>query len=189
MKLSENYLKALQFAYTAHDSQIRKGSEVPYISHLMSVSAIVMENNGTEEQAIAGLLHDAVEDQGGLPMLDTIRRIFGEKVAGIVWECSDSHEEPKPPWKQRKDAYIAAIEDKSEDSILVSLADKFHNARSILSDYQEVGEKLWERFTGKKDGTLWYYRELVAAFKKRTDSVLLGELEEVVTRLHEVSKQ
>ena len=159
--MSERFDRAFRLASDLHRTQTRKGCGVPYISHLMSVAALVIEHGGDEDQAIAALLHDAVEDQGGLPTLERIRNEFGERVAGIVRECSDSDGgENKPAWKDRKAFYVAHIATKSDDALLVTLADKVHNARSILSDHIRIGELLWQRFTGNRDGTLWYYRSL-----------------------------
>ena len=178
MKLSPRYEAALVMAAQLHASQIRKGSRVPYVSHLLAVSSLVIESGGTEDQAIAGLLHDAVEDQGGLETLERIRGHFGSGVADIVDHCTDAHEEPKPDWRPRKEKYIAEIADMPASAALVSCADKLHNASAILEDLREVGDELWGRFTGKKDGTLWYYRSLVDAF----DNVFTGRLTDELRR-------
>ncbi len=138
----------------------------------MSVAALVVEHGGNEDQAIAGLLHDAVEDQGGEPTLEEIRRRFGDGVAKIVADCSDSWVEPKPPWRVRKEAYIDKLPDKDPASLLVSLADKTHNARAILSDFRQIDDELWSRFTGGKEGTIWYYQTLSAIY----DEVIPGPL-------------
>lgn len=122
---------------------------------------------GDETQAIAGLLHDAVEDQGGRDTLDEIDRKFGSEVARIVEDCTDAWEEPKPAWQERKEAYLDSLENKPQKSLLVSLADKTHNAEAIAYDYVCLGDKLWDRFTGKKSGTHWYYNALVGKFDKR----------------------
>ena len=166
--LSERFDRALELASRLHRTQTRKGCDVPYIAHLLSVSALVIEHGGDEDQAIAALLHDAVEDQGGLPTLERIRSEFGDRVAEIVHECSDSDGgENKPRWEDRKALYIEKVATKSDDALLVTLADKVHNARSILADHERCGEALWQRFTGKRDGTLWYYRSLAAAIERR----------------------
>ncbi len=160
-----------------HRKQKRKGCGVPYLAHLLSVSALVIEHGGDEDQAIAALLHDAVEDQGGLPTLARIREEFGNRVAEMVRDCSDSEGgENKAPWPERKRAYISHIATKSEDALLITVADKIHNVRSIFADYQVLGEKLWGRFTGKRDGTLWYYRELEKAFVARKGSAQIEAL-------------
>ncbi len=140
--LTHRFDGALAFASDAHRSQTRKGSGVPYIAHLMSVSALVIEHGGDEDRAIAALLHDAVEDQGGAEMAARIEARFGARVARIVQECSDSEGDPKPEWQVRKTRYIAGIATKSDEACLVTSADKLHNARSILADYLEIGEAL-----------------------------------------------
>lgn len=187
MKLTSRFTDALLMANELHASQKRKGTNIPYISHLMAVASLVLEHGGTEDQAIAALLHDAVEDQGGIATLDKIREKFGEPVALIVQQCTDSHVEPKPPWKPRKEQYIAEIEHKSSATRLVSAADKLHNARAILNDYRAIGEPLWDRFTGKKEGTLWYYRSLVEAFELHEGSGITAELRRVVDEIHALS--
>ena len=162
----DEYLEAYVYSYKLHKKQTRKGSNIPYFTHLSSVSNLIIENNGTTTQAIAGLLHDAVEDQGGAKTLAAIKRKFGPKVAKIVDQCSDTTIKPKPPWKKRKIKYIKDIKNKSQDTLLVSLCDKYHNANCILSDYQKVGEEIWDRFTASKQETLWYYESLYKEFKK-----------------------
>lgn len=162
--LTDRYDAALRLAHDLHRAQTRKGTDVPYISHLMSVSAIVIEHGGNEDQAIAGLLHDAAEDQGGTETLALIRDRFGDGVAGIVADCTDAWEEPKPAWRPRKEAYLAKLAQKPKSSLLVSLADKTHNAEAILFDYRDIGAPLWDRFSGGRDGTQWYYRSLSDAF-------------------------
>ncbi|MGJ4916216.1 HD domain-containing protein [Bradyrhizobium sp. HKCCYLRH2060] len=133
---------------------------MPYIAHLLSVSSRVLSAGGSEVQAIAGLLHDAAEDQGGQATLDEIRRLFGDGVAEIVADCTDSWAEQKPEWRPRKEAYLTQLPYKPASSLLVSLADKVDNAEAIARDLDEVGEMGWQRCTGKKDGTIWYYRSL-----------------------------
>ncbi len=162
----DKYLEAYTFSFKLHKKQMRKGSNIPYFTHLSSVSNLIIENNGTTTQAIAGLLHDAVEDQGGAKTLAIIKRKFGPKVAKIVNQCSDTIIEPKPPWKERKIKYIQNIKNKTQDTLLVSLCDKYHNASCILSDYQKVGEGIWDRFTASNQETCWYYESLYKEFKK-----------------------
>ena len=171
---------ALVFAAQLHREQWRKGSNVPYVSHLLAVSALVIEHGGDEDEAIAALLHDAIEDQGGPKTRDEILRRFGERVTGIVEGCTDSQTIPKPPWKERKLAYIAGISDKSPSVQLVCAADKLHNARSILSDYRTLGEEVWQRFVGGREGTLWYYGAVVQALIQSGRTPLVDELERVV---------
>ena len=144
-----------------HAEQRRKLSGEPYLAHLLAVAAIVMEHGGNEDEAIAALLHDAVEDQGGLATLEEIRRRFGRPVAEIVDGCTDAAETPKPPWRQRKEAFIARLTNAPASVRLVVAADKLHNARSILRDYRRLGESLWGHFRGGREGTLWYYRAVV----------------------------
>ena len=180
---SKDSLDALAYATEVHAGQSRKGTTVPYVSHVLGVCALVLEDGGSEDEAIGALLHDAVEDGGGRPMLDEIRRRFGERVAEIVWACSDTDETPKPPWKERKTRYIEHVRQAGPDARRVSCADKLHNARSILRDYRALGERLWDRFTASGDETLWYYRELIAAFRQSDRSPLVAELERVVSEL------
>ncbi len=166
MILTERFDIALVYASDAHREQFRKGSGVPYIAHLLGVASIALEYGADEDQAIAALLHDAVEDQGGLERLEDIRSRFGERVAGIVADCTDSHVIPKPPWRERKEQYVASLDGKPAASLLVSLADKTHNAEAIVADLERSGEEVWMRFTGKRDGTLWYYETLALTFAR-----------------------
>lgn len=138
--LTDRFADAVAFASIVHATQLRKGTNIPYIAHLLGVASLVLDYGGTEEEAIAALLHDAVEDAGGTPMLAVIRRRFGDAVAEIVHGCTDAEVIPKPPWKQRKEAYIAHIKDAPPSVRLVSACDKLHNARAILSDYHQIGE-------------------------------------------------
>jgi (p)ppGpp synthase/HD superfamily hydrolase len=147
----------------------------------LAVAAIVGENGGTEDEVIAALLHDAVEDQGGAATREEIRRRFGEAVAGIVEEVSDTDVVPKPPWRERKEAYVAHVRDAQKSARLVSVADKLHTARSVLKDLRAEGDALWRRFTGSKEETISYYRALVDAFRAAGGlEDLVGELDEVV---------
>jgi (p)ppGpp synthase/HD superfamily hydrolase len=164
MNLSHRYARALRFAFSLHAQHQRKGGGVPYVAHLLSVSALVLEYGGDEDLAIAALLHDAVEDQGGAPTGYLIRSEFGDVVADIVDGCTDSIATPKPPWRVRKEQYLAHLQHASPAISLVSSCDKLHNARSIVSDLRTVGEHVWSRFAGGKDGSLWYYRSLAATF-------------------------
>lgn len=189
MALSERFLDALIYATRLHAGQARKGSGIPYISHLLAVCALVLEHGGDEEQAIAALLHDAAEDQGGEPTLENIRDRFGERVARLVSDLSDTFESPKPPWRERKQAYLAHLPLADPDSWLISLADKVHNARTILADYDRVGAKIWGRFTERRSGTLWYYRSLVEAFRQISSGFLVEELDRVVTLLEQSTEE
>ncbi len=180
MKLSNRFEEALTFAFQLHNGQTRKATPVPYISHLLAVASLVLENGGDEDETIAALLHDAVEDQGGAATREQIRRRFGERVAEIVDGCTDTDATPKPPWLARKEAYLAHLPNASASVRQVSAADKVHNARSILSDYRDQGEALWGRFQGGKEGTLWYYRTLAETFRSLGPARLVDELARVV---------
>jgi len=160
MALSPRFEDALVFATQVHAAQLRKGTTIPYAAHLLGTASIALEHGANEEEAIGALLHDAVEDAAGHPagVKDEIRKRYGAVVLDIVLGCTDTEERPKPLWKPRKEAYIAQLIGASPSVRLVSGADKLYNARAILSDYREIGEALWGRFTGKKEGTLWYYR-------------------------------
>ena len=160
------YKKALDFAYKTHFDQNRTKTEIPYFTHLVSVSNNVIEDGGTTDEAIGGLLHDAVEDQGGLKTLKKIRKLFGNKVAQIVNECSDTIVVPKPPWLTRKKKYLSDIKKKSQSSMFVSLCDKLHNGSSIVNDYKRKGKKVWTRFTAKPKQVAWYYEGLYKEFSK-----------------------
>jgi (p)ppGpp synthase/HD superfamily hydrolase len=181
--LSNRFVQALSYAARLHGRQMRKRTERPYIGHLLSVTSIVIEYGGDEDMAIAALLHDAVEDQGGIPLLREIRRKFGKRVAHIVDGCTDSYSEPKPPWLERKRAYLKRVSSESEDVRLVSAADKLSNARETLYEFRTHGDGVFERFAGEKEGTLWYYRALIDAFRKAGSNPLVEELNRVVTEL------
>ena len=163
-KLGQRFEDALVYATQKHSGQTRKASGIPYVSHVLSVAALVLESGGDEDQAIAALLHDAVEDCGGAPILADIRQRFGDRVAFIVAGCTDTDQIPKPPWRARKDDYLRHLREAPEDVRLVSVADKLHNVRSIVADYRALGDAVWERFAGRKDGSLWYYRALLDVF-------------------------
>jgi len=182
---TEKFEDALVYAARLHRDQTRKGTGVPYVTHLLAVAAIVGENGGTEEEVVASLLHDAPEDAGGETRLAEIRARFGDGVADIVAGCTDTYEDPKPPWRARKEAYLDHLAGAPAPVRLVSAADKLHNARSVLSDYRAVGEDLWGRFNGGRDGTLWYYRAVADALAG--DGPVAGELDRVVTDLERVT--
>lgn len=183
--LTNRFDTALAYASQAHQEQIRKGTSVPYVAHLLAVCAIVLEYGGDEDQAIAAVLHDAVEDQGGQPRLKDIEKRFGPRVASIVAACTDADVIPKPPWKERKVRYIEALKHHTPDAWIVSCADKLHNGSAILRDYQELGDAVWERFKGGKEGTLWYYRSLADEFNRLMPGRLAKQLDEIVSRLEE----
>jgi (p)ppGpp synthase/HD superfamily hydrolase len=189
--LGEDFRRALNLAAELHARQRRKGSDVPYIAHLLGVAAIALEHGADEEEAIAALLHDAVEDQGGPDTRERIRKEFGERVATIVDGCTDADTVPKPPWQARKEAYIEKVRHEPASIRLISASDKLHNARAILLDYLRLGEPLWERFAGGRTGTLWYYRALIEAYHAaerdpRIDP-LVEELNRVVSELERLT--
>ncbi len=188
MQLTSRFEEALTYAVRLHAGQYRKGTTIPYATHLLSVASIALQHGADEDEAIAALLHDAIEDQGGAVTREEIRRRFGDKVVEIVDGCTDSDATPKPPWKTRKSAYIGHIRNASPSVRLVSAADKLDNARAILADYRVVGESLWKRFHGGKDGTLWYYRELLKAFHEVDKSPLIEELDRIVAEILQLAK-
>lgn len=189
-RLSARFDDALVLAHHLHAGQTRKGTSIPYISHLLAVTAIVIENDGTEDEAIAALLHDAIEDAGGDAVRSVIHERFGDEVLAIVEGLTDTDQTPKPPWRARKEAYLAHLNEATEAMLLVSLADKIHNAGSILRDLQAEGESVWQRFTGERDGSLWYYRALVQAFRARSRfTALVAELDRVVSELEQLAQR
>jgi len=174
---------AATFAMSIHAEQTRKGAETPYIGHLLGVARLVLENGGDEDQAIAGLLHDAIEDQGA-HQESVIAEKFGVRVAAIVRGCTDADTTPKPPWRTRKEAYVAHLEHAGTDILLVSCADKLYNARAIRTDLRTHGLAVFERFNAGKDGTLWYYSALAEAFGRLLPGPLSAELAETVEEIH-----
>ena len=192
MTLTYRYELALAFAAWLHAKQLRKCSDIPYLSHLLAVSSLVMEYGGDEDEAIAGLLHDAIEDQaqqfGGADRLRAvIKERFGETVLEIVNGCTDAEILPKPPWQERKRAFIARLPEAGHSVLLVTCCDKLHNARTLLADLRAIGQSLWDRFNGGKEGTLWYYRSIVEVSRSTAvPNTLVDELEgnvEEITRL------
>jgi GTP pyrophosphokinase len=177
MLASPDYAKAVHFAARAHAGQLRKGSDIPYITHPLSVSALVIEFGGDEEQAIAGLLHDVVEDCG--VSLLTLAEEFGVRVAAIVEGCTDGVPDErgrKAPWRERKELYLEHLEETPADVLLVSACDKLHNARSIVSDIQTIGSAVFDRFTADRDQTIWYYRRLAGVFQRQLQNPRLVTL-------------
>lgn len=183
--LGERFEHALVYASHAHARQRRKGTTIPYVGHLLAVASLVIEDGGNEDHAIAALLHNAVEDAG--VCLADIQTRFGESVAAIVEGCTDTDKIPKPPWLQRKRDYIRRLRVEREDVLRVSAADKLDNARAILRDFRILGDPLFERFNGKKAGTLWYYACLVNVFRAHRPGPLTEELDRVVRTLFEVA--
>lgn len=184
-QLTDRFDRALLYASQVHGGQVRKNTSVPYLAHLLAVAATVLEYGGDEDMAIAALLHDAAEDQGGARRLDDIRNRFGERVAGIVRGCSDSLADAgqaKEDWRARKEGYLQHLDTADKDTLLVSLADKVHNARSILRDLRksEIGRAVWHRFKRGRDDQIWYYQALAAAYGARLPGQLADELTEIV---------
>lgn len=186
VKLSQKFQDALLYAIRAHGGRMRKKTGIPFAAHLLGVTAIAMEYGASEAEAIGALLHDTVEDCGGAERLRDIREKFGDDVARIVDGCTDTYEAPKPPWLERKRAYIAHLEHSDSSMRLVSAADKLHNTRAILAELRRNGLDVFERFSGKKEGALWYYRTLVTEFRRHGDhSDLVDELDRVVTAIEQ----
>ncbi|HKB98403.1 MAG TPA: HD domain-containing protein [Terriglobales bacterium] len=195
-KLGPGLQRAFRYAAEKHAGQTRKQTAVPYLSHLMAVASLVLEAGGDEDMAIAALLHDVVEDCGGMPRLREVRKQFGRRVAKIVEGCTDAFVEPKPEWTERKKNYLREVKHADAETRLVSAADKLHNVRAILADYRRDGESIWKRFAGKKEGTLWYYRALSNEYRRRNPNritpeleIAVGELERAVGRKPQSEKE
>jgi (p)ppGpp synthase/HD superfamily hydrolase len=184
--LSIRFVEALVYALALHRRQQRKLSAAPYAAHLMSVASLALEYGASEDEAIAALLHDAVEDQGGESTYRTIHRRFGSTIADIVHECTDAYGEPKPPWRQRKEAFLQRLEHASASARLVKAADKLDNCRSLLRSYRRAGESVWTRFHGGRDGTLWDFRQTVEILKRFPPHPLVDELDLAVGELERV---
>jgi GTP pyrophosphokinase len=185
MKLSPRFHEALLWAAELHADQTRKVSGAPYLSHLLRVAGMALEFGADEEEAIAALLHDAVEDQGGAATREEIRRRFGSRVAQIVDGCTDTDQHPKPPWRARKEAYLARLAQASPSVRLVAACDKLDNLRSILAAHRLRGEDLWPMFRGGREGTLWYYARVLKILQAAGDSPLLDELSRAVSELEQ----
>ncbi len=183
--LTTRFEQALVLATKIHRTQIRKGSGVPYVSHLLSVAALVLEDGGDEDEAIAALLHDAVEDGGGAATREIILQLFGERVTSIIDGCTECDIQPKPPWRDRKLLYLDKIRHASPSVLRVSMADKLHNIRSILADWEREGDGVWQKFKGGKEGTLWFYSCLLKVYRQRSDGFLVGELARIINHLGE----
>ena len=187
MRLSPRFDQALIYATHAHATQVRKGTETPYVAHLLGVCSIALEYGASEDEAIAALLHDAVEDQGGQQRLADIRARFGDEVAEIVVACTDSFTTPKPPWEERKRAYLEHLPSETPSARLVSASDKLYNAQAILRDVYRVGDELWTRFNVPREKTLWYYRALANVFLKAGPHNLADELDRAVAELERLA--
>ena len=179
-KLGGRFDDAFRYAHEIHAAQQRKGTNAPYIGHLMGVASIVLDDGGTEDEAIAALLHDAAEDHGGRERLEDIRARFGDAVARIVEDCTDSWEAVKLPWAERKQAYVRHARKLPGPSLRVSAADKVHNAYAILRDLRNLGEKVWDRFSAAPDDVMSYYEGLVRSYREAGGSPLVDELDRIV---------
>jgi (p)ppGpp synthase/HD superfamily hydrolase len=187
--LSDRFDEAFLLASRLHARQRRKGSDTPYVAHLLAVTALVLEHGGTEDEAIAAILHDAVEDQGGQATLEKIRSRFGHEIAATVAGLTDTDEIHKPSWRPRKERYIAHLRTAPYSVRLIAAADKLHNVRSVLNEYRVLGEAVWDKFTGGREGTLWFYAAVLATLQDAARpeetrlNALIAELSEVVAVL------
>jgi (p)ppGpp synthase/HD superfamily hydrolase len=181
--VTDRFDQALSYASLLHRGQRRKGAEIPYVAHLLAVTSLVLEHGGDEDEAIAALLHDSIEDIGGEGLRREIRELFGERVLGIVEGCTDTDRQPKPPWRERKEVFLERLPRAAASVRLVVAADKLHNVRSMLMDHTRIGDRLWQRFRGGRDGTLWYYRAVADALRQVEQTPLVEELHRAVTEL------
>ena len=191
-QMTDRFVEAVKLAAHLHRNQARKGSDVPYLSHLLRVAGLVLEFGADEDTAIAAMLHDAVEDQGGLETAVQIRKQFGPRVERFVLGCSDSvtgTDQPKRPWRERKESMIACIDDFGPETQLIIACDKLDNMRSTLKEYPQVGADLWQRFSGGRDGTLWYYRGMINALREAGGCPVLDELEYTFNRLKQLIQE
>ena len=189
MNISPRFLEALSYAAELHAEQRRKVSGEPYVCHLLGVADLAMQYGADENEAMAALLHDAIEDQGGATTREEIRRRFGNEVVEIVDGCTDADVMPKPPWRKRKEVYLEHLKEAQASVRLVSACDKLHNARALLKEYRLRGESLWEHFRGGREGTLWYYRAVVDALKATEITPLVEELDRTVAELQRLAVQ
>ncbi len=186
MELTERFTRAVELALELHRDQKRKLSDTPFAAHLLRVAGLVLEHGADEDTAIAAVLHDAIEDQGGSKTRELIRGRFGDHVAGLVDECSDTDQMPKPPWRDRKEHYLAHLATASPSARLISAADKLDNIRSFLMSYRQWGESVWEHFRGGREGTLWYYRSVRDTLQKSGPGALIDELSRAVAEFEQV---
>jgi len=186
---SQRLIRALEAAARMHAAQRRKGTDIPYVAHLLGTCAIALEYGADEDEAIAALLHDAIEDVTPTEAARASVAGFGERVLHIVEACTDTDQHPKPPWRPRKEAYLRSLAGADASVLLVSASDKLHNARSVLADLRTVGDKVWDRFAGGRDGSLWYYRALVEAFKANPahHAALVDELDRTVSEMERLA--
>lgn len=187
--LSERFERALLLACRLHASQYRKLSDVPYVAHLLAVASLVLEHGGSEDEAIAALLHDAVEDQGGAATRAVILTEFGPEVTAIIDGCTDTDQEPKPPWRARKEQHVAHVAAASPSVRLVVAADKLHNVRSLTNELRTHGASVWQHFKGSHEGTLWYNREMLSALRKDGANALVEELARAIEELERVVRE
>lgn len=193
LHLSSRFTSAVDYARMLHIER-RKGTDIPYMAHLLGVAALVMGEAGhadvTEDMVIAALLHDAAEDHGGQLRLNDIEHNFGRDVAQMVESLSDSLAEDsskKAPWRERKENYLKRLRREAADVLLISAADKLYNARSILDDYRKIGPEVWKRFKRGRKHQLWYFRELLKVFKAAGKNRIVAELERVTDKLDRIS--
>ncbi|HEY4759532.1 MAG TPA: HD domain-containing protein [Thermoguttaceae bacterium] len=187
MELTLRFYDALQYATGLHAGQARKVGGEPYVAHLLAVTAIALDYGADEDEAIAALLHDAIEDQGGIAVGEEIRKRFGPAVAAIVEGCTDADTIPKPPWRGRKEAFLASLGHATPSVRLVVAADKLHNVRCLLRDLRQHGDALWKHFSGGREGTLWYYRAVADILKKSELTPLVEELDRAITELERLA--
>ena len=183
MVLTDRIERALIFAARKHEGQTRKGADIPYITHPVAVAAMVHAAGGDEDAVVAALLHDTVEDCGGLPVLEEIRTVFGEPVAAIVDALTDSYDQDSEKWQLRKERYIEHMRTAEPEVLTVAACDKLHNMRAILADHAIVGGKIWERFRGGKEGSIWYYRSLVAVMEAAREATPGSSLDTLTDEL------
>ena len=188
-RYTARFIEALRVAATIHADGVRKATTIPYVSHLLATCAIAMEHGANEDEAIAALFHDAIEDIRPVTAARATIGWFGAEVLRIVEGCTDADSDPKPAWRPRKEAYLAHLAEADRSILLVSASDKLHNARAIVGDLRTIGDQLWVRFTGSRDGTLWYYRALVDAYRENPAHVpaLIDELDRTVAEMERLA--
>lgn len=179
--MTKRFSDAVQFALDLHGQQFRKSTNIPYVGHLLRVAGLTIEYHADEDTAIAAVLHDAVEDQGGIPIADKIREMFGARVRGFVMDCSDSFGkvgEKKRPWRERKEAYIEHLFKAPAESRLISSCDKLDNLRCSIACYREEGPRFWKRFNSSQDDYLWYYHTIIDVLEQTGGTPALQDLKD-----------
>jgi (p)ppGpp synthase/HD superfamily hydrolase len=184
--LGPRFEEALIYATRLHALQTRKASDIPYIAHLLGVASLVLEDGGGEDEAIAALLHDAIEDQGGAATREEIRRRFGDRITAWVDACTDSETIPKPPWRERKERLLSQARVAAPEVRRILAADKLHNVRSVINDYRRLGGAIWSRFTEGKPGTLWFYHAMGDVLAAGPRSQLVEQLRREVVELEQL---